>query len=109
MKTFRWKVKPDMEVSSQPSVREVRFGDGYSQRMAAGLNADLKTYSVTLSVTREEARHLEAFLAEHGGWKAFLWTPPYGYRQIRVTCAKWSSRVGMLRVEFSAEFKQVVN
>ncbi|MCM4847263.1 phage tail protein, partial [Escherichia coli] len=28
-----------MEVNSQPSVREVRFGDGYSQRMAAGLNA----------------------------------------------------------------------
>ncbi|HFL9200167.1 TPA: phage tail protein, partial [Escherichia coli] len=26
MKTFRWKVKPDMEVNSQPSVREVRFG-----------------------------------------------------------------------------------
>ncbi|MEB7475836.1 phage tail protein, partial [Escherichia coli] len=26
-----------MEVNSQPSVREVRFGDGYSQRMAAGL------------------------------------------------------------------------
>lgn len=75
MKTFRWKVKPDMEVNSQPSVREVRFGDGYSQRMAAGLNADLKTYRVTLSVTREEARHLEAFLAEHGGWKAFLWKP----------------------------------
>ncbi len=50
-----------MEVNSQPSVREVRFGDGYSQRMAAGLNADLKTYRVTLSVTREEARHLEAF------------------------------------------------
>ncbi|EMQ7843128.1 phage tail protein, partial [Escherichia coli] len=82
--------KPDMEVNSQPSVREVRFGDGYSQRMAAGLNADLKTYRVTLSVTREEARHLEAFLAEHGGWKAFLWTPPYAWRQIKVTCAAWS-------------------
>ncbi|HAG5847862.1 phage tail protein [Escherichia coli] len=109
MKTFRWKVKPDMEVNSQPSVREVRFGDGYSQRMAAGLNADLKTYRVTLSVTREEARHLEAFLAEHGGWTAFLWTPPYAWRQIKVTCAAWSSRVRMLRVEFSAEFKQVVN
>ncbi|EFD0308036.1 phage tail protein, partial [Escherichia coli] len=24
-------------------------------------------------------------------------------------CAKWSSQVSMLRVEFSAEFKQVVN
>ncbi|MDF3917151.1 phage tail protein, partial [Escherichia coli] len=29
MKTFHWKVKPGMEVASAPSVREVRFGDGY--------------------------------------------------------------------------------
>ncbi|EFH5630601.1 phage tail protein, partial [Escherichia coli] len=29
--------------------------------------------------------------------------------QIKVICAKWTSRVSMLRVEFSAEFKQVVN
>ncbi|WP_341516402.1 phage tail protein [Citrobacter gillenii] len=109
MKIFRWKVKPGMDVASAPSVREVRFGDGYSQRSPAGLNADLKTYNVTLSVSREEATALESFLAEHGGWKSFLWTPPYGYRQIKVTCAKWTSRVNMLRVEFSAEFKQVVN
>lgn len=72
MKTFRWKVKPGMDVTSAPSVREVRFGDGYSQRAPAGLNADLKTYSVTLSVSREEATALESFLAEHGGWKAFV-------------------------------------
>ncbi|ENA5509670.1 phage tail protein, partial [Escherichia coli] len=26
MKTFRWKVKPGMDVTSAPSVREVRFG-----------------------------------------------------------------------------------
>ena len=109
MKTFRWKVKPGMDVASSPSVRKVRFGDGYSQRAPAGLNADLKTYSVTLSVPREEATVLESFLEEHGGWKAFLWTPPYEWRQIKVTCAKWSSRVSMLRVEFSAEFEQVVN
>ena len=30
MKTFRWKVKPGMDVTSAPSVREVRFGDGLS-------------------------------------------------------------------------------
>ena len=41
MKTLRWKVKPGMDVASTPSVREVRFGDGYSQRAPAGLNADL--------------------------------------------------------------------
>lgn len=82
MKTFRWKVKPDMEVNSQPSVREVRFGDGYSQRMAAGLNADLKTYRVTLSVTREEARHLEGIFVE-----ATLCIPADKGDLCRVVCA----------------------
>ncbi len=43
MKTFRWKVKPGMDVGSGPSVRTVRFGDGYYQRALAGLNANLKT------------------------------------------------------------------
>ncbi len=51
--------------------QEVRFGDGYSQRAPAGLNADLKTYSVTLSVSREEATALESFLAEHGAGRPF--------------------------------------
>ena len=64
MKTFRWKVKPGMDVASVPSVRKVRFGDGYSQRAPAGLNANLKTYSVTLSVPREEATVLESFLEQ---------------------------------------------
>ncbi|MRI39471.1 phage tail protein, partial [Escherichia coli] len=75
----------------------------------AGLNANLKTYSVTLSVPSEEATVLESILDEHGGWQSFLWTPPYAWQQIKVTCAKWSSRVSMLRVELSAESEQVVN
>ncbi len=68
-----------MDVASAPSVRKVRFGDGYSQRAPAGLNADLKTYSVTLSVPRWEATALESFLASTG-WEilsvdAALWLP----------------------------------
>ncbi|MCW7185969.1 phage tail protein [Escherichia coli] len=110
MKTFRWKVKPGMDVASAPSVRKVRFGDGYSQRAPAGLNANLKTYSVTLSVPREEATVLESFLEEHGGLEILsVGRRLMSGRQIKVTCAKWSSRVSMLRVEFSAEFEQVVN
>ncbi len=110
IKTLHLVPREGMQVSEKPSVVRVRFGDGYEQRRPTGLNARLKTFqAVFRSVTREEARHLEAFLAEHGGWKAFLWKPPYAYRQIKVTCAGWSARVGMLRVEFSAEFKQVVN
>ena len=36
MKTFRWKVKPGMDVASVPSVRKVRFGDGYSSERLPG-------------------------------------------------------------------------
>ncbi len=41
MKTFRWKVKP-VWMWLGPFRKKVRFGDGYSQRAPAGLNADLK-------------------------------------------------------------------
>ncbi|HAG0206993.1 TPA: phage tail protein, partial [Salmonella enterica] len=90
MKTFHWKVDPDMGVDSEPQVSVVRFGDGYEQRRASGINNDLKKYSVTIRVDREDGPPLEGFLSQHNGVKAFLWTPPYGYRQIKVVCRKWS-------------------
>ncbi len=91
-----------------PSVRKVRFGDGYSQRAPAGLNANLKTYSVTLSVPVRRPRYWSRFW-KSTGLESLSVDAPYEWRQIKVTCAKWSSRVSMLRVEFSAEFEQVVN
>ncbi|EJS0992434.1 phage tail protein, partial [Salmonella enterica] len=90
MKTFHWKVDPDMGVDSEPQVAVVKFGDGYEQRRVTGLNSNLKKYSVTIRTKRQDAGYLEDFLSEHNGVKAFLWTPPYGYRQIKVVCRKWS-------------------
>ncbi len=79
MKTFRWKVKSGMDVASAPSVIKVRFGDGYSQRAPAGLNADLKTYSVTLSVPARRPRHWNRFWLSTGleglSVDAALWLP----------------------------------
>lgn len=108
MKTFHWKVDPDMGVDSEPQVSVVRFGDGYEQRRVTGLNSNLKKYSVTIRTKRQDAGYLEDFLSEHGGVKAFLWTPPYGYRQIKVVCRKWSVKVGLLKETFTATFEQVV-
>ncbi|WP_407243114.1 phage tail protein [Escherichia coli] len=50
-----------------PFCRKVRFGDGYSQRAPAGLNANLKTIQRDAFCPREEATVLESFLEEHGG------------------------------------------
>ncbi|EFG9376681.1 phage tail protein, partial [Escherichia coli] len=52
METFRWKVRPDMNVVSEPKVVAVKLGDGYEQRRPAGLNNLLSTYSVTIRVRK---------------------------------------------------------
>ncbi|HCM1963612.1 TPA: phage tail protein [Salmonella enterica subsp. salamae serovar 56:l,v:z39] len=108
MKTFHWKVDPDMGGDSEPQVAVVKFGDGYEQRRVTGLNSNLKKYSVTIRTKRQDAGYLEDFLSEHGGVQAFLWTPPYGYRQIKVVCRKWSVKAGLLKTTFTATFEQVV-
>lgn len=108
METFRWKIDPDMGVESEPRVVVVKFGDGYEQRRASGLNNQLDKYSITVRVKREEARYLRDFLERHGGVKAFMWLPPYGYSPIKVVCRKWSIKVGAMKVTLSATFEQVV-
>ncbi|EEH5147164.1 phage tail protein, partial [Salmonella enterica] len=69
MKTFHWKVDPDMGVDSEPQVAVVKFGDGYEQRRVTGLNSNLKKYSVTIRTKRQDAGYLEDFLSEHNGVK----------------------------------------
>lgn len=108
METFHWKVRPDMNVVSEPKVVAVKLGDGYEQRRAAGLNNQLSTYSVTIRVRKCEHPSLKAFLERHGGVRAFQWTPPYDWKPIRVVCRKWSASVGALWVTITADFEQVV-
>ncbi len=71
METFHWKVRPDMNVVSEPKVVTVKLGDGYEQRRAAGLNNQLSIYSVTIRVRKCEHPSLKAFLERHGGVRAF--------------------------------------
>ncbi len=64
---------------------------------------------MTLSVPREEADGTGNGSEEHGPKSFLADCVAMSGGHIKVTCAKWSSRVSMLRVEFSAEFEQVVN
>ncbi|EIC0165232.1 phage tail protein [Salmonella enterica subsp. enterica serovar Kinondoni] len=92
----------------EPQVTVVNFGDGYEQCRAAGINNDLKKYSVTIRVNRGDSLVLEDFLSQHNGVKAFLWMQPYEYRQIKVVCWKWSVKVGLLKATFTTTFKRIV-
>lgn len=68
-----------------------------------------KGITPTIRVDREDGPALEGFLSQHNGVKAFLWTPPYGYRQIKVVCRKWSVKAGLLKTTFTATFEQVIS
>lgn len=108
METFIWKVKPGMNIESEPRVRSVRFGDGYEQRRPDGFNINLEKYSISLSPRNADAQVIRTFLEKHAGVTAFFWKPPHQTHPITVLCRKWSVSVGAIRTEITAEFEQTI-
>ena len=89
--------KPDktMAASSTPKVRITDFGDGYQQRIAAGINNLEQNYSVGFANrTKEEIDDIVAFFVSKGGVTNFTFTIPdsnnSGETAIKVICESWS-------------------
>lgn len=103
--------KPDYGAKKehQPNVREVKFGDGYSQRSAQNLNANPQKWSLDFThKTTTVASTIDAFFASREGWQSFTWTPPGETVARKFTCRKWSRTVVALDVEnITAELEEV--
>ena len=89
--------KPDkmMTSSSTPNVLLANFGDGYEQRLAAGINNLVQEYSVSFdNRTKEEIDDITAFFTDKAGVTKFDFTIPdsnnSGETTIKVICASWS-------------------
>ncbi|WP_174490839.1 phage tail protein, partial [Escherichia coli] len=105
---FNWIPREGMETTRKPSVITVKFGDGYEQRRAGGLNADLKTFKPVFRVTDEYSRAaLDSFLSRHAGIRAFLWRPPKHNRTVRVVCREWSISDNAMYTDFNCTFEEV--
>lgn len=78
-----------LEISHEPRVLVSKFGEGYEQRLADGINSQLKRYAVTFD-TRDnvEADGIEAFFVAQGAVAAFDWTPPRGIAA-KFVCRRW--------------------
>ena len=75
--------------NSEARVLRANFGDGYSQRVADGINAVRQTYEVTWEgLDRTDAQTVDTFLRNRGGHEAFLWTAPGGTLKAW-TCERW--------------------
>ena len=84
-----------MTSSSTPSILLAKFGDGYEQRIAAGINNLVQEYSVSFdNRTKEEIDDITAFFTDKAGVTKFDFTIPdsnnSGETTIKVICASWS-------------------
>lgn len=90
MATFTY--TPDFGAQSayKPRVRVTRFGDGYEQRVADGINTTPATWPLKFAMRDDTERNgILAFLEARNGVEAFDWTPPFGGSAIRAVCRTW--------------------
>lgn len=84
---FPWVPSYGSAATTKPTVQKIKFGDGYEQRVATGINSTPRSWSVTFaSRTNDTADALEAFFIARGAVQSFDWTPPHG------AAGKWVAR-----------------
>ena len=76
--TFTWCPQIDPVGEVQHRTLRAQFGDGYAQVAADGINARSESWPLSFTGRLTTIAPLREFLDRHGGWRAFLWTPPAG-------------------------------
>ena len=105
-------IDPDFGATktSQPTVRNVQFNDGYSQRLRYGLNTDLKSWSlIWKNISETDSDTIETFLEARGGAESFDWSPPDETDTYKWICPEWSKQMTSAGLnELTATFQQVI-
>lgn len=94
---------------SQPRVRTVKFGDGYEQRLAYGVNTQPKIWTLRWSAaSNSNADAIETFLEARAGVEAFDWTPLQEATAYKFVCREWQREHQYADINtISATFEQV--
>lgn len=109
MARFDWAESSGTQLSQEPKITRVQFGDGYSQRSAAGINNNPQRWSITIAGAGEaEGDEIIAFFRTHAGWQAFDWTPPRETAPGRYLCPRWTRSLPDVLglTDITAEFEQ---
>lgn len=91
MPTFTWVPDHNVTKSKDTRVNEVKFGDGYSQRVPEGINSTFETWDVAFTLrTKTEIDSIDSFLNGQKGAYSFDWTTPNGVSR-KFVCKKWAA------------------
>lgn len=103
--TFAWNPDLGSTMSKKPHVQVTRFGDGYENRVAIGLNSNPELWSLKFTASKADAVPVLAFLEARNGVESFWWVTPYG-RTIVCVCREWKTENGVIRT-VGMDFEQV--
>lgn len=108
MATFTYTPDFGAQLTKSPSVRSVKFSDGYEQRLTYGINTNPQVWSLTFAQrTDAEANAIDAFLTTERGVTAFDWTPPNG-TAAKFICREWTRTLDRANLNtVTAKFEQV--
>jgi phage-related protein len=77
IETFTWQTERG-EGEIKQATRTTKFGDGYAQTVADGINNKSQSWPFSHTASEARIKEIMAFLDRHQGAKSFLWTPPLG-------------------------------
>lgn len=108
MATFTYTPEFGAAVTHKPTVRAVKFGDGYEQRLAYGINTNPRVWDLRFaSRSNTEADAILAFLEARGAVESFDWTPPSGSAG-KWICREWSRTMDRYNLNtVQAKFEEV--
>lgn len=104
--TFTW--RPDSRPTGKFSQRtkSARFGEGYEQVVADGINNESQSWPLTFTGSKERVQEIIDFLRARKGYQSFYWTPPFG-QQALFRCAEYDpAHMGGKQWTLSATFEQ---
>ncbi|MDR2326419.1 MAG: phage tail protein [Acidovorax sp.] len=106
--TFTWCPRIDPQGSVSHRVLSAKFGDGYEQTAADGINTAMQSWPLSFVGRTEYIAPIQSFFDRHGSWMSFLWTPPLGIQgSYRTDNGYQLTPRGAGIYELAATFKQV--
>ena len=94
-----------MQLEKVPKVKVAKFGDGYEQRVADGINNNLQKW--TASFTRRSGTDIDAvydFFEARGGYESFEWMPRGEVALRKFVCRKYTRKFDVYDVVQSISF-----
>jgi phage-related protein len=94
-----------MQLDEQPRVRVAKYGDGYEQRVADGINNNPQKWQLSFSKQRgDDVQTVYDFIKARGAVESFEWTPRGEVVARKFVCRKWTRRFDQYDVVQSIVF-----